>query len=496
MKLSRRISSFFGTAAVFASFAATWSRGACETEAGSTSSGEETGPKDSDFTLIGQAKVVRKGLFEVGDIDGNGVLDYAWLTPKEKHSTGAIRIYLMENSTKTLSIRHIVPGKWGFVGHTLLKGDRFGESIAQIGDVNKDGIQDLAVGAPGDSETGKGKGAIYVLLMKKDGSVLSSEKISAKTDTSLGRQHVAGEEFGTVINSLEDVNGDHVKELTVGSKDGSQTMVLLNKQGKSISCLKFSTGIDTKVLEPRLSERKIRVMPLRFDGLDDDDALQISSMKPALAPQCFFNQTHCACGSFDSSSSICLDTVASEEGKTVCLQRPCSAGFKCDCDGTNLCTIKNSPESAYAVLPGTPTNPNLVYCGILINSVERTSLVEGAPVPTPAPIAVNSENAWTSTQCMCSREVDVHPGPSNCLDIASTIGGHSSCTMRQCKTDLSKMICDAAGKSVCAHESVEKEFYMKIAEPSWTPPTNHVACELIKKNIDSVACIDKCPPQP
>lgn len=80
--------------------------------------------------------------------------DFAWLSPRGNNSARALRLYLMETATKTLFIRHIIPGKWGFDGHTLSKDDRFGESVTPIGDVNGDGVQDIAVGAPGDSVTG------------------------------------------------------------------------------------------------------------------------------------------------------------------------------------------------------------------------------------------------------------------------------------------------------------------------------------------------------
>lgn len=138
-------------------------------------------------------------------------------------------------------------------------------------------------------------------------------------------------------------------------------------------------------------------------------------MKPAAAFQCFFNQTHCACGSFELSSSICLNPVGTQDGKTVCFRRPCSIGYKCDCEGKNLCAVKKEDEIAFSLLPGSPADASLVYCGLLVSAVEHTSLVEGAPLPTPAPIAVNSQNAWTPTQCMCSKKVDVHPEPTECL---------------------------------------------------------------------------------
>jgi FG-GAP repeat len=445
----------------------------------------------NEFTLIGTNLVLKKGLVEIGDVDGNGAIDYAWISPNENDSAGAVRIYLMETPKTTLFIRHIVPGKWGFTGYILSKGDRFGASIAPIGDVNSDGVQDLAVGAPGDSETGQNKGAVYILLMKKDGSVLGSEKISASTDLSLVGQLVEGEEFGTAIQSIQDVNGNDVKELSVESKDGSRTMILLSSCGKSIAGMKFAAGVDPKVLEPRLSEGKIRVMPLRIDGMDDGESF-IPSLKAGAPSQCFFNETHCGCRTFPSTST-CLDAVATEQGKTVCLQRPCQSGFKCDCAGTHLCNRRRTTESNYAVLPGAPTDRSLVYCGILTTELVRTDVIEGAAIPTPAPATqVSFNNVWTPTQCMCSREADILSGSKECLDFARQEANDTICTIRACNIAGSeKMICDAGGSSVCSHKTMSKSAYARAGDDSLV--SGETQCALQTKEVEVVTCIDNCP---
>lgn len=338
MKRQGNFSVLTGAAAAF-----TWSLVVGTNHTDIAISGSNSDPQAFDFTLVGLAKVLRRGLVGIGDIDGNGVADFAWLSPRENNSAGALRLYLMETATKTLFIRHIIPGKWGFDGHTLSKDDPFGESVTPIGDVNGDGVQDIAVGAPGDSVTGKAKGAVYVLLLKKDGSVLSSEKMSALTDLSLSRQQVAGEGFGSNVHSVQDVNGNDVKELSVESKDGSRTMILLSKTGKSISALKLAIGVDPKALEPRLSEAKIRVMPLRLNGMDSKGIFSSRSLKTAVTNNCFFNETHCACGAFPSSA-VCLQAVGMKQGMSLCLQRPCQAGYRCDCEGEK-CASTEKPRS-------------------------------------------------------------------------------------------------------------------------------------------------------
>jgi len=48
---------------------------------------------------------------------------------------------------------------------------QFGRSVASIGDLNDDGINDIVVGASRDSDGGPFTGAVYVLFMGTDGKV-------------------------------------------------------------------------------------------------------------------------------------------------------------------------------------------------------------------------------------------------------------------------------------------------------------------------------------
>ena len=62
--------------------------------------------------------------------------------------------------------------------YTLGNGDYFGSSVVALGDVNGDGITDLAVGAYADDDGGSlgGQGAVYVLFMNV--TVIGAQKIS------------------------------------------------------------------------------------------------------------------------------------------------------------------------------------------------------------------------------------------------------------------------------------------------------------------------------
>jgi len=67
-------------------------------------------------------------------------------------------------------------------GPTLIDEDNFGYSVVNIGDLNGDGVNDIAVGARYDDEGGSNRGAIHIMFMNIDGSVDSTVEINSSTD--------------------------------------------------------------------------------------------------------------------------------------------------------------------------------------------------------------------------------------------------------------------------------------------------------------------------
>ena len=86
------------------------------------------------------------------------------------------------------------------IGHA---GDLYGQSVAQLHDVNGDGVNDLLVGAPGTDSNGVDAGTAYVL----DG--LSGD--------ALYEVHgLAGDELGWSVANVGDVTGDGIDDFAAG----------------------------------------------------------------------------------------------------------------------------------------------------------------------------------------------------------------------------------------------------------------------------------------
>ncbi|MEM7393634.1 MAG: hypothetical protein AAF492_14910, partial [Verrucomicrobiota bacterium] len=64
--------------------------------------------------------------------------------------------------------------------------DQFGLGTAGLGDLNDDGVVDIAVGAPADDDGAINAGAVYIFFMNADGTYMATQKISQLTTPSLG----------------------------------------------------------------------------------------------------------------------------------------------------------------------------------------------------------------------------------------------------------------------------------------------------------------------
>ena len=103
------------------------------------------------------------------------------------------------------------------LGITLANTDHFGDSVANIGDLDLDGVNDLAVGAKRDDGGSTDAGSLYILFMNKDGSVKSTAKIEDDNITDFGPELAREDRFGDSVVNIGDLNGDGIDDLAVGA---------------------------------------------------------------------------------------------------------------------------------------------------------------------------------------------------------------------------------------------------------------------------------------
>lgn len=180
-------------------------------------------------------------LAPLGDLDGDGIIDLAVGAPGDDDGgpdRGALWVlYLNADSTVKSSVK-ISSSAGGFSG-ALQNGSLFGSSAAVIGDVDGDGVIDLAVGAPADGDGGPGLGAVWILFLQRNGQVHAQTKLSA-TAGNFGGDVTRG--LGSAVAAADDLNLDGIPELVVGARghasgppdEGVVWIVYLSTSGTAI----------------------------------------------------------------------------------------------------------------------------------------------------------------------------------------------------------------------------------------------------------------------
>ena len=130
--------------------------------------------------------------------------------------------------------------------YTLAGGDDFGKSVAAIGDLDGDGVADLAVGAQGDDDGDTRAGAVHILFMDYSGTVLSTQKISNSYGGMSG-ELIKNGRFGASLAAIGDANGDGTVDLAVGARGGSADagalfVLFMNTDGTVGSALEISNS--------------------------------------------------------------------------------------------------------------------------------------------------------------------------------------------------------------------------------------------------------------
>jgi hypothetical protein len=183
----------------------------------------------------------------LGDVDGDGVPDLAVGTNLDDDGgffTGAVWILFL-NADGTVKAEQKISAMEGGFGGALNQGDRFGSGVASLGDLDGDGVPEIAVGTSFGDATGFDDGAVWVLFLDAAGTVKSELRIDGSTPALTGLIPF-GARFGRSVESLGDLDGNGVAELAVGAwKDGSGSVfvLFLDSAANVLSATKIAEGL-------------------------------------------------------------------------------------------------------------------------------------------------------------------------------------------------------------------------------------------------------------
>lgn len=155
----------------------------------------------------------------IGDLDGDGVIDLAVgaeLDDDGGGGIGAVWVLFMHADGTVKGEQKVSATDGGLVG-PLDNFDLFGKSIAALGDLDGDGVPDMAVGAAFDDDGGDDRGAVWVLFMNADGTVKGEQKISS-TAGGFGGALDDNDQFGFGVAGIGDLDGDGITELAIGAR--------------------------------------------------------------------------------------------------------------------------------------------------------------------------------------------------------------------------------------------------------------------------------------
>ncbi|MEQ1892092.1 MAG: integrin alpha, partial [Planctomycetota bacterium] len=155
-----------------------------------------------------------KSAAPLGDLNLDGLPEVAVGAPLDDdvaQDTGAVWIHYTQGGSGRRSIKVSAKGS----GLPLDALDRFGSSVAAIGDLDGNGTTELLVGAPGDDDGGDARGAAYVLFLRRTGKLERFQKISVTQGSFV--PGVAVSSLGTRVEALDDLDGDGRPEVALAS---------------------------------------------------------------------------------------------------------------------------------------------------------------------------------------------------------------------------------------------------------------------------------------
>ncbi|XP_063612656.1 integrin alpha-7-like, partial [Penaeus indicus] len=265
------------------------------------------------------------------DINGDGLSDLVvgapmYSTP-EASDMGKVVVYKTKRqrgqATMESSYRH-------YYGSAKAEA-RFGTTLAACGDLNQDGFQDIAVGAPWED----GHGAVYIYLG-------SSQGLRARFSQHLLPQHFSAPflGFGMAISRGIDIDGNGYPDLAIGSFLSGHAALL-----KSRPVVNVTASITTIPLRVALTDTSLKLSVCfnykeNFEvGIKGNITLDYKFM----SPRAFFPDTNSYNKEFRQKDERCKDYLITLKEDKIDAREPISVKAEWELDHSQSANLLSQP---------------------------------------------------------------------------------------------------------------------------------------------------------
>jgi len=186
-------------------------------------------PSVNGFMLIGPSGNNQLGISvsTAGDINNDGYADIITGAYRWSSNTGAVYVIYGGERSSMLNYDFDAPSALdplttGFIMTGNTASTYFGWSVSAAGDMNKDGYNDILVGAYGESSS---RGSVYVIYGGEKSSmkhlVFSSETLDPSSTGFIITGNANSDQFGFAVSVAGDINNDGYKDIIIGANTKS-----------------------------------------------------------------------------------------------------------------------------------------------------------------------------------------------------------------------------------------------------------------------------------